>query len=293
MRAQTVDLDGPVHYLDFGGEGRPLVLIHGLGGAALNWLAVGPQLAQHGRVFALDLVGFGHTPLAGRSASLRGQRAVLGRFLKKVAGERAVLVGNSMGGLLALMEAAHNPERVAGTVLVNPALPVRTRFAFDPRVWAFFAALLTPGLAGHYLKTRSRSLGARRLVWQTLSVCAAQPRTVPADLVAAHIRLTEERMAMDWADQAVVEAARSLIPALVGDRIYGLARHVRAPTLVIHGDRDRLVPLQAARELVRRRPDWPLTVLDGVGHIPMMEAPERFLDSVSPWLDAFDPAVAV
>lgn len=270
-----------------------MVLVHGLGGAALNWLAVGPELALRGRVLALDLAGFGHTPLARRSASLRAQRALLDRFLGKVAEEPAVLVGNSMGGLLALMEAAHNPKRVAGAVLVNPALPVLTRVAFDPRVWAFFAALLTPGLAGRYLKARSRALGARRLVWQTLSVCAADPRAVPAELVAAHVRLTEERMAMGWADEAVVQSARSLVPALVGNRIYGLAGHVRARTLVIHGDRDRLVPLQAARTLVRRRPDWPLTVLGGVGHVPMMEAPERFLDSVSPWLDALVPAPVI
>jgi len=293
VREETVHLDGPVHYLDFGGEGRPIVLVHGLGGAALNWLAVGPELAQHGRVYAIDLVGFGHTPIARRSASLRGQRTILDRFIQRVAGPRAVLVGNSMGGLLALQEAALSPQRVAGAVLVDPALPVINRLAFDARVWAFFAALLTPGLAGRYLKTRSRQLGARRIVWQTLAVCAADPRTVPADLVAAHVRLTEERMEMPWADAAVVQAARSLIPTLVGDRVFRQAGQVRARTLVVHGDQDRLIPLDAARELVRRRPDWPLTVLKGVGHIPMMEAPERFLETVSPWLDAFDPAIAV
>jgi pimeloyl-ACP methyl ester carboxylesterase len=58
---------------------------------------------------------------------------------------------------------------------------------------------------------------------------------------------------------------------------------VTAPTLVIHGARDIVIPLAAARELVRRRPDWTLHVLEGVGHVPMIEAPEAFLAALSGW----------
>ena len=70
MRHRTVDLDGPVHYIDFGGEGKPLLMVHGLGGSALNWMAVGPELAKHNHVLAIDLAGFGQTPLFRRSAAL-------------------------------------------------------------------------------------------------------------------------------------------------------------------------------------------------------------------------------
>jgi pimeloyl-ACP methyl ester carboxylesterase len=58
---------------------------------------------------------------------------------------------------------------------------------------------------------------------------------------------------------------------------------VRAPTLVIHGSLDRLIPVAAARELARRRPDWTLDVLDGVGHVPMMEAPDMFIAALNAW----------
>jgi pimeloyl-ACP methyl ester carboxylesterase len=98
MQQRIVDLDGPVHYADFGGTGRPIVLVHGLGGSHVNWLGVAPQLAAHGHVLAIDLAGHGRTPSLGRTARVDDNRRLLGRFLETVVGEPAVLVGNSMGG---------------------------------------------------------------------------------------------------------------------------------------------------------------------------------------------------
>ncbi|TMB23462.1 MAG: alpha/beta fold hydrolase [Deltaproteobacteria bacterium] len=106
MRSYTIDLDGPIHYADFGGTGPTLVLVHGLGGSYVNWLAVAPALARSGRVLALALAGFGRTPLGERSAGVHANRVLLDRFLETVAPGPAILVGNSMGGLVAMMEAA-------------------------------------------------------------------------------------------------------------------------------------------------------------------------------------------
>src|SRR2546426_7271482 len=123
MRSRTIDLDGPVHYADFGGTGPTLVLVHGLGGSHLNWLAVAPALARGARVLAVDLAGFGRTPLGERSADVPSNRLLLDRFLAAIAAGPAIVVGNSMGGLLAMMEAAVAPERVAALALVAPAQP--------------------------------------------------------------------------------------------------------------------------------------------------------------------------
>ena len=76
MRELDVDLGGLVHYVDHGGQGSPLVLLHGLGGSRLNWMAVAPLLARSHRVFALEYIGHGLTPLAGRKANLAGHRRV-------------------------------------------------------------------------------------------------------------------------------------------------------------------------------------------------------------------------
>src|SRR5512139_71136 len=123
FRLRTVDLGGPVAYADFGGEGPTLVLLHGLGGNHLNWLPAAPMLAKHARVLAVDLLGFGRTPGAGRGYGLGAQAAMLRRFIAEVASAPAIVVGNSMGGTLALQCAADSSDLVAGAVLVSPALP--------------------------------------------------------------------------------------------------------------------------------------------------------------------------
>src|SRR5580658_7670330 len=104
MESRTTDLEGPVHYLE-GGSGPPVVLVHGLGGSHVNWLAVAPQLARKRHVLVPDLAGFGRTPLAGRSSSIEANRALLDSFLRVIVKEPAVLVGNSMGGLISILEA--------------------------------------------------------------------------------------------------------------------------------------------------------------------------------------------
>src|SRR5437879_4560738 len=125
MRSRTIDLDGPVHYADFGGTGPTLVLVHGLGGSHVNWLAVAPVLARRARVLAVDLAGFGRTPLGERSADVHTNRVLLDRFLDAVAAGSAVLVGNSMGGLLAMMEAAL--ARAGGRARPGRARPAALR----------------------------------------------------------------------------------------------------------------------------------------------------------------------
>src|SRR5438270_188534 len=98
MRELDADLGGPVHYADFGGAGSPLVFVHGLSGSPLNWLAVAPRLAETHRVFAIDLIGHGKTPLAGRPATLANHRRLLDAVIERVAAAPAVLVGPSTGG---------------------------------------------------------------------------------------------------------------------------------------------------------------------------------------------------
>src|SRR5690349_12827084 len=87
--SRWADLDGPVHYVDFGGpdDGPLVVCVHGLGGSHANWLAIAPQLARTCRVLALDLGGFGLTRGGNRGTSLAANTRLLHRFLTEVAGE--------------------------------------------------------------------------------------------------------------------------------------------------------------------------------------------------------------
>ncbi|TMA50608.1 MAG: alpha/beta hydrolase [Deltaproteobacteria bacterium] len=287
MRSRTVDLGGPVHFADFGGSGPTMVLVHGLGGSHLNWLAVGPALAARARVLAPDLAGFGRTPLAGRSAHVRANAQLLDRFIDAVAEGPATLIGNSMGGLLAMMEAERQPEKVTRLVLVGAAQPRPPGTRFDPVVALTFAAYAVPGLGERFMRWRAARRGPEGLVRDTLQLVCADPGRVPAEVVAAHVALARDRMdRMPWGNQAFLEAARSIVITLARRReVHAMIGRIAAPALLVQGTRDRLVSLAASRATAALRPDWTLAVLEGIGHVPQLEAPERFVATVTGWLD--------
>jgi pimeloyl-ACP methyl ester carboxylesterase len=287
MQQRTADLDGAVHYADFGGDGRTIVLVHGLGGSHVNWLAVAPRLASHGRVLAIDLAGHGRTPSLGRTAKVGANRQLLGRFLTEVVREPAVLIGNSMGGYLSLAEAAAEPDKVAGLVLVDPAVPRAPDAGFDRGVVAFFAGVLLPGIGWGLMRRRAHR-GPVQNVRDTLALCCVDPSRVDPAVVEAHVALARERAALGpVVGHDFLEAVRSLTAVLIRRRqFYAMVATIRAPALIVQGERDRLVRVEAARALAATRPDWQLEVLDDIGHVPQLEAPTRFLSVVEPWLRA-------
>jgi pimeloyl-ACP methyl ester carboxylesterase len=290
VASKWADLDGPVHYLDFGGEGPPLVLVHGLAGSSLNWLAVGGGLAATGRrTLALDLRGFGRTP-RGQGSRLLDQGRLLDRFVREVAGPPATLAGNSMGGLLSVRQAAAHPETVRDLVLVDPALPWRGGRPFDLPLLAFSAALVTPLLGDHALGLNARRWGAERVVDAAFRLCCADPGRIAPEVRRAHVEQEIDRLATLASQRALAQAARSLSWALIRRGHGRVYERVRAPVLVLHGELDRLVP--ASRSVaIGRHFGWPVQVLPGVGHLPMLETPVDFLRRVPAWLESPRPVV--
>ena len=290
MVSKHVDLDGPVHYLDFGGSGPPLVCVHGLSGSALNWMAVAPALTDRYRVLALDLRGFGRTPL-GSGTRLRDNRRLLDLFIRQVAGGPAVVVGNSMGGLLAVQQAADVPASISSLVLVDPALPWYGLRPFDLSVWAFFGILLPPLLGEAALGSNAHRMGAERIVRGVLDACCADAGRVPEDMVQALIEQEADRFESPRSFRALAQASRSLLWALGRRGLAGAYGRVAAPTLVVHGARDRLVPADFS-VAIGRRFGWQVDVLPDVGHVPMMEVPADFQRIMLGWLESHEPAAA-
>ena len=286
-----IDIGGPVHHVDFGGEGEPVVMVHGLGGNALNWMDVGPGLAKDHHAVAVDLAGFGRTPLFDRSAAVGANADLVTKFIQRLFSEPVTLVGNSMGGHISILVAAAHPDLVKRLVLVDPAIPgVHVRRP-QPAMLGVMAALSVPGLAQTVLSRRAREVGPEALVMQTLALVCADPSRLSQEIIEAHVRLTRERGHLGAQNnRAFVQATRSIGLRMADPRFWVRARKVKAPTLVVHGELDRLIPLAAARELVRRVPAFKLKVLEGVGHVPMMETPALFLQVVREHLGDRIPA---
>jgi pimeloyl-ACP methyl ester carboxylesterase len=285
MEHHSIDYRGClVHYVDFGGSGQTMVLVHGLGGATINWGASAPLLAEHARVLALDLAGFGQTARSGRSSSVAANRELLDGFLQSVADEPVVLVGNSMGGLISLLEAAESPERVAGLVMVDPALPSWVD-VLDPVVTQLFMAYATPGV-GEALLAGMREQDPRELVDYFLALVAADPSTIPEQVVTDHVQFAKDYTGAADSIDGFLEGARNLIEVLYDpEQVRKAIERVQAPTLLIHGEKDRLVPLVAAQTAAAMRPDWTFEVMPNIGHVPMMEDPEGFARIVVAWME--------
>ena len=206
--SRWTDLNGPVRYLDFGGpaEGPVIVCVHGLGGSAVNWTAIAPLLTGTCRMLAPDLAGHGLTQSLGRGTDVGSNRALLHRFVRSVADGPVILMGNSMGGMISLLEASAAPASVAGLVLLDPALPVVDTRP-DPVVAAMFALYLTPGLR-QLVRSRQRQAPAD-LVASILRLCCADPSLVPADVIAEHVEVAVERAGFPGIEHDFARAVRS------------------------------------------------------------------------------------
>jgi pimeloyl-ACP methyl ester carboxylesterase len=261
------------------------VCVHGLGGTHLNWMAVAPGLSRRGRVLAVDLAGFGHTPRAGRNSGLPANRRLLSKFIQQVAEPPVVAVGNSMGGAIVTLQAALEPSSVAGVVLTSPALPWTRQVRPERLIVAGFTFYRMPGLAELVVRNRAVRWGPERIIREALKVCCVDPSRVDPAVVQAQVEMTAFRWTDRDAVPAFLQAARSLMH-LKGrtEFVRKVTNGVRCPVLLIHGDRDRLVPVELAREAARSRTNWRLELLEDVGHIAHMEAPDRWLEAIDPWL---------
>jgi pimeloyl-ACP methyl ester carboxylesterase len=283
--SRYVDLGGQVHYADFGGEGQTIVLVHGLGGSHLNWCLLASRLVPHARLLAVDLAGFGLTNPDGRSTSVAANTALLHRFLTDVAGTPVVLVGNSMGGMIAIQQAAAHPDTVSGLVLIDPALPPALGARPDPLVTAMFASYAVP-LIGEWMfaRTRSRSTALQQ-VRRIYAMCCDDPNSIPPELVAAAVALVERRAKVGGLDAAFLAAARSVL-SVAGRRsqYFATMRAVRSPVLLLHGESDRLVSIRSARAVAARLPAWEFVSFPRVGHVPQLEAPDLTAARILDWL---------
>ncbi|MGH8871923.1 MAG: alpha/beta fold hydrolase [Acidimicrobiia bacterium] len=285
---------GLVHEVDFGGSGPNLVLIHGLGGSTLNWNAVAPSLAETGRVRAIDLPGFGLTPPRPDFRLVTHRDSVVG-YLETMNGP-FTLIGNSTGGLLSEMIAAHRPDLVERLMLVSPATPPLLP---DPRLdWPTVIRLAiqaTPLLGEIYGRHFIRSNSPEELVRKTLAMVTHKPGRVPMELIEDSREMARVRKLLPWAEYATARTATSIAALYARRSVFcAMIEAIRAPTLVVQGLSDHIVSPTAVEWLCSLRPEWDLVQMSDTGHTPQMDAPLRFVEVARNWLvPAERPAVGV
>ncbi len=286
--SRWVDLDGPVHYLDLAGpaSGPAVVCVHGLAGSAVNWSAIAPLLAGTCRVLAVDLPGHGLTKSHRRGTGVPAMRALLHRFIEALGVGPVILVGNSMGGMISLLEASADPAAVAGVVLIDPVLPLVPAIP-DHFVTPMLAAYAVPGL-GPLLMRRRRRQSPEDLVNSILSLCCVDTSRVPADVLAQHVTVARQALSSPETEGDISASARSMIAIFAGDLLGGAYRRaigsITCPVLLLHGTHDRLVPIAVARAAARANPAWTMIEMPGVGHVPQLEAPDDTASVIIGWL---------
>jgi pimeloyl-ACP methyl ester carboxylesterase len=272
--------------VDFGGSGELIVLVHGLGGSTTNWIAVADGLARHGRVLAIDLPGFGLSP-PGLDYRLETHREAIENFIE-FEGAPVTLIGNSTGGLLSQMVAAHRPDLVDRLVLVAPATPPvlpDPRFHWPTAIRLALQAM--PGVGATYGRRFINSHTPEELVRLSMEMITHKRGRVPVAVIEASIDMARIRKELPWSAEATARTATSIAAFYANRAEYiRMIRSISAPTLVVQGVSDHIVSPTAVERVCGLRPDWTLVQMLDTGHTPQMDAPLRFLTEIDLWMSA-------
>ena len=274
--SRFLDVNGlRVHY-KIAGQGEPtLVLLHGFGASVFSWRKVIAPLGRGGTVIAFDRPAFGLTarPLPGEWSgenpySPEAQADLTVALLDELGVEKAVLVGHSAGGTIALLSALRHPERVEALVLVDAAIYQEGATPSWLR-----PVLLTPqmqrlGPLLVRLLVRGGEV-AIRIAWDD------PDKVVPEILSGYNKPLRVE----NW-DRAVWELVLASHPLGLGAQL----DEIRIPVLVITGDQDRVVPTAESVRLAAELRNAELVVVRDCGHVPHEERPRQFLRAVTDFL---------
>jgi len=256
--------------LELEGDGPPLVLLHGFADSADTWRRALDLLARQGRrALAVDLPGYGAADRLAADEPVLDQYRAFARAAVQHASAEAddggvILCGNSLGGAIALRAGEEDDLPLTAIVPVAPAgLDMPRWFRIIERDPFVRALLATP--------VPLPEVVVRGVVGQAYRALAfAAPRRAAAEVVGSFTAQLRTRDAVS----AVLANGRRLLPEL--HDCFTL-QEVGVPVLLVWGDRDRMVTHEGARHILDALPDTTYTLLDGVGHCPQVEAPERFL----------------
>ena len=244
-----------VHYLEAGRDGAAdLLLIHGLGGSIESWSEVFDRLAEMFHVIAVDLPGYGSSDKPDAPYTMEYFGGVLRSFIDALGLDRVILVGHSMGGAVAIKAYSRCEGRIGGLILIDCA-----------------------GVSGAAAEVIRRYMGDG---WTLESL-----RRLYLERIIGRLgELDEEKLRRTWIERrgspslnAYLRALESLSKPIPEEEIRG----IRAPTLILWGSDDGLTPLEDGVRLNRLIAGSRLVVIEGAGHSPHSEAPDRVVSEIA------------
>ena len=271
---RTIDVGGvPVNYVDVGERGddaRPIVFVHGLSGQWQNWLENIPRFAQQRRVVALDLPGFGRTPMPDETITIDYYGRVVEELCRRLDLAPAVLVGNSMGGYVSAEVAIRFPETVERMLLLSAAGISQRDLARGPVLRA--ARLL--GLATRSSMRQRRAYAARPALrhWM-LNMVVRHPSRIRPDIAF-------EGLLKGMNKPGFYDALVTCLDYDFVDRL----PEIGCPTLVVWGRDDAIIPVSDADTFVELVPGSRKLIVEDTGHVPMVERPVTFNDHLEQFL---------
>ncbi|CAA9442167.1 MAG: hypothetical protein AVDCRST_MAG28-502 [uncultured Rubrobacteraceae bacterium] len=275
---RTIDVEGSrVRYLT-AGEGLPLVLLHGVGTSSGEWSRLLPELARNYLVYAVDLPGYGGSYVPPDYAPAYTASFVKA-FLDSVGVKRAVVVGNSFGGLVALHLALSEPARVYALVLSDSAGLGR---AVNPGL----VALSSPGAGELRTALDKTPPGAARRAFRRALLMFARPWQIPLKWLKDQYKLAQLPNFTD----ATLGTIRSVVGSM-GQREVLLDQlpNLRMPTLIVWGIEDKVIPYPHAKEAIALLQDGSLELIPNCGHLPHVEQPKRFVSVLGQFLSEQQP----
>ena len=246
---------------DPGGE-RPIIFVHGLAGCWQNWLEQLPEIGRARRVIALDLPGFGRSPMPSWDVSIPDYGRFLVRFAEAVEAPEAIVVGNSLGGYVTAEAVASEPGAFGGLVLVAAA--------------GISHASMRPGpiaLAGRL----AVGLGPLMVGYQDAGI--RRPALRDSAFRSVFHRPSALRPELLWEHYANGAGKPAFLPALTAMVDHDLNENlaaVGAPTLIVWGRDDRIIPVADATGYGEALPHAQTVILADTGHMPQVERPTRF-----------------
>jgi len=249
-------------YYELIGEGEPLLLIPGLGGTCRVWDAIAPELAAQFSLILVDNRGIGRSVARHKPRTLADYGADLVELLDELQLDRAHVLGLSLGGIIAQRFAADHPSRVDRLVLVSCA----------HRFTAYLRGMAS--LLGHSLRRFPR-----RVFVQTMELLGTAPLYLDANEQEIE-SLVGQRCREDLHARAMAVQLRCLLRSEVDPDEF----RISAPTLVVAGEHDALIPNCYARLMAERIPGSRFVLVPGAGHNPMVEVPQAVLPQIAQFL---------